>query len=307
MAAALALGAAVKLGAAAVLAVWALPMAAHAELFYLIVGGLGGETRYETRFTSYADSLATAARRTVTDESRVVLLKGEDATREALRAALDTLAERTDEADSLAVVLIGHGSFDGTLYKLNLPGPDIDGVELGTLLDAIPARAQLIVNATSASGAVLESWTADGRAVITATRSGAERNATRFAEHWADALSNGEADINKNDRITAQEAFDFASRKVADSFEEEGALATEHPQIAGDLAGRFDVARLTARATETPRLQALTGQLVGLEEQIAELRLRRESMPPDEYLASLQELLVQLALVQQQIDEAAAE
>lgn len=285
----------------------AVPLAAQAELYYLIVGGLGGETRYEERFAAYADSLASAARRTVTDETRVILLKGEQATREALRARLAGLAEQANEADSIAVVLIGHGSYDGTSYKFNLPGPDIDGVELGELLDAIPASSQVIVNATSASGAVLEDWSSERRAVITATRSGAERNATRFAEHWADALSNDEADINKNGRVTAQEAFDYASRKVADSFEAEGTLATEHPQLAGDLAGRFDVARLTARAAETPRQQALNERLEALEEEIAELRQRRESMPADEYLASLQELLVELALVQQQIDETADE
>jgi hypothetical protein len=293
--------------AAALLAVLLAPVAAQAELYYLIVGGLGGEKTYEERFASYADSLASAARRTVTDESRVTLLKGEDATRENLRGALAELAEKTQAADSLVVALIGHGSYDGTLYKLNLPGPDLDGVELGELLNAIAASSQVVVNATSASGAVLEDWTAEGRTVITATRSGAERNATRFAEHWVDALSNEEADLNKNGRITAQEAFDYASRKVADSYEAEGKLATEHPQLAGDLAGRFDVARLTARASTTPRLQALNGELEGLEEKVAELRLRRESMPADEYLSQLQELLVQLALVQQQIDAAGAQ
>lgn len=293
--------------AAGLVAGLALPLTVRAELYYLVVGGLGGEPRYEERFSTYADSLARAASRTVTDESRVTLLKGEAATREALRTRLAELADETSEADSLAVVLIGHGSYDGTLYKFNLPGPDIDGTELGGLLDAIPARSQVVVNATSASGAVLEDWSAEGRAVITATRSGAERNAVRFGEHWAEALSNDEADINKNGRVTAQEAFDFASRKVADSFEEEGTLATEHPQLAGDVAGRFDVARLAARATETPRLQALNDRLEGLEEQIAELRLERDSMPADQYLASLQELLVELSLVQQQIDEARGE
>jgi len=293
--------------AAALLLVLFAPVAAQAELYYLIVGGLGGEKTYEERFASYADSLASAARRTVTDESRVTLLKGEDATRENLRNALAELAERTQEADSLVVALIGHGSYDGTLYKLNLRGPDLDGVELGELLNAIAASSQIVVNATSASGAVLEDWTAEGRTVITATRSGAERNATRFAEHWVDALSDEEADLNKNGRITAQEAFDYASRKVADSYEAEGKLATEHPQLAGDLAGRFDVARLTARVSTTPRLQALNGELEGLEEEVAELRLRRESMPADEYLSQLQELLVQLALVQQQIDAAGAQ
>ena len=143
-------------------------------------------------------------------------------------------------------MLVGHGSYDGEAYKLNLPGPDIDSEEFAKLLSAVPARSQLVVNATSASGAVLEKWAAEGRTLITATRSGFERNATRFAQHFAAALAAGSADINKNGAITAQEAFDYASRSVADSFEKDGALATEHPQIAGGAAGRFTVARLAS-------------------------------------------------------------
>ncbi len=277
---------------------------ARAEMYYLIVAGLGGETVYEDRFAAHTNALVQAANRTVGDDSRVSLLIGEDANREALRASLRELSIRTRESDSLAVFLVGHGSFDGKQYKLNLSGPDIDGDELAILLAAVPARTQLVVNATSASGAVLESWAAEGRTLITATRSGAERNATRFAEHWAAALSSDEADTNKNGLITAQEAFDYAARKVADSYESEGTLATEHPQLVGDAAGLFDVSRLTARLIGTPELRALTAELEGLESQIAVLRLRREEMQADEYLAELQELLVQLALVQQQIDAA---
>ena len=95
-------------------------------------------------------------------------------------------------------MLVGHGSYDGEAYKLNLPGPDIDGDEFAKLLAAVPARSQLVVNTTSASGAVLEKWAAEGRTLITATRSGFERNATRFAQHFAAALAAGSADINKN-------------------------------------------------------------------------------------------------------------
>jgi hypothetical protein len=287
----------------AALALLAAP-AARAELYYLIVGGLGGEPKYEEAFEKEAQSLAGAARRTVGDESRIIVLSGEAATREALRSSLADLAGRVGKSDQLAVFLVGHGSFDGSQYKFNLPGPDVDGQELAALLDDVPARAELVVNATSASGAVLETWAGENRIVITATRSGAERNATRFAEHWADALSDEEADENKNGIITAQEAFDFASRKVADSYESEGTLATEHPQLVGELAGRFDVARLEARRADTPELQALTDKLESLESQVAELRLRREEMPQDEYLQQLQDLLVQLALVQRQIDDA---
>jgi hypothetical protein len=280
---------------------------ARAELYYVIVGGLGGEERYQQQFETQIAALAAVARRTAGSEARVAVLTGDGASREALEQSLIALSSKTKTTDSLAVFLVGHGSFDGEAYKLNLPGPDIDGEELGRLLAAVPARSQLIVNATSASGAVLESWAAEGRTVITATRSGFERNATRFAEHWAYALSSPAADINKNGVITAQEAFDFASRAVADSFESQGTLATEHPQLAGDTAGRFNVARLQAQAAvATPEGEALNARLQTIEGQIDALRARREQMESDAYLNELQELLVQLALVQGQLDEAEA-
>jgi hypothetical protein len=281
----------------------------HAEVYYLIVGGLGGEAGYDEQFGKDADALAAVARRT-TAASRVMLLKGEGATREALVSSLDSLRTRAKAADNVVIMLVGHGSYDGESYKLNLPGPDIDGDEFAKLLSAVPARSQLIVNATSASGAVLQKWAAEGRTLITATRSGSERNATRFAQHFAAALAAGSADINKNGSITAQEAFDYASRSVADSFTKDGALATEHPQIAGGAAGRFTVARLASAgspveaAPATPEVAALVTERERLDAEIEGLRTRRESMANDAYLAELQKLLEQLAEVQGKIDAA---
>jgi len=280
---------------------------AHAELYYFIVGGLGGEAKYQEQFDKQVKDLAAVARRT-TGNARVVVLTGEGATREAIEKSLGSLKTRAKATDTLAVILVGHGSYDGEAYKLNLPGPDIDGAEFLKLLAAVPARSQLVVNTTSASGATLDAWAGDGRTLITATRSGFERNATRFATHWAKALGDGSADINKNGVITAQEAFDYASREVADSFKATGALATEHPQIKGDGAARFMVARLgSAPAPATPALAALDRQKMALEEKIEALRLRRAELPNDEYLNQLQALLLQLADVQGKIDEAQKE
>ena len=294
--------------AAAALAGLVAAAPAQAELYYLIVGGLGGESKYDEQFKKDTTALAAVARRT-TAQSRVTLLQGEAATREAVVQSLESLRTRAKAADSLIVMLVGHGSYDGEAYKLNLPGPDIDGDELATLLAAVPARSQLVVNTTSASGAILEKWVAEGRTLITATRSGFERNATRFAQHFAAALAAGSADINKNGAITAQEAFDYASRAVADSFEKEGTLATEHPQIAGGAAGRFTVARLASAGpaepvATNPAVAALVAEREKLDADIEALRARRESMANDAYLAELQRLLVQLAGVQAQIDAA---
>jgi hypothetical protein len=284
----------------------ALAPAARAELYYVIVAGLGGTPEYEEAFANQASKLGEAAERTLGGRARLSMLVGGEATREALRARFADLAARTRPSDRLAVFLVGHGSFDGTQYKFNLPGPDIDGTELGELLAAIPARTQLVVNATSASGAVLEDWATENRAVITATRSGAERNATRFAEHFAAALSAADADLNKNGMITAQEAFDFTARRVADSYESEGTLATEHPQLKGENAGSFEIARLRAVTAATPAVASLNAERAALEERIAELRQRREELGED-YLPQLQALLVELALVQERIDAAEAQ
>jgi polyhydroxyalkanoate synthesis regulator phasin len=277
---------------------------AHADLYYLIVGGLGGEPVYTESFADSTASMAEAARRTIADDSHVTVLSGEGATREALEAAFARLDRQLVAADRLAVFLVGHGTYDGTDYKFNLTGPDINGTELLALLALLPARNQVIVNATSASGAVLEPWAADGRAIITATRSGRERNATRFAEHWAKALSSAEADVNKNGSLSAQEAYDYAARMTVESFEAEGALATEHSQINGDIAQGFEISRLSERVASTGAVAALEQRAEALEEQIAALRLRREELG-DDYFPQLQALLVELAEVQEQIDAAA--
>ena len=164
-------------------------------------------------------------------------------------------ATRAKAADNVVVMLVGHGSYDGEAYKLNLPGPDVDGDEVAKLFAAVPARSQLVVNTTSASGAVLEKWAAEGRTLITATRSGFERNATRFAQHFAAALAAGSADINKNGAITAQEAFDYASRSVAESFEKDGASppSTRRSRAGQPAASRSHDWRRPARLSRRRR------------------------------------------------------
>jgi hypothetical protein len=125
---------------------------------------------------------------------------------------------------------------------------------------------------------------------------------------FAAALAAGSADINKNGAITAQEAFDYASRAVADSFEKDGALATEHPQIAGGTAARFTVARLASAGSAaeasavSPAVAALVAERERLDGAIEDLRARRESLASEAYLAELQQLLVELAEVQAKID-----
>ena len=122
--------------------------------------------------------------------------------------------------------------------------------ELLALLDRIPATVpQLVVNATSTSGAIAERWARPHRVVITATRSGGERNATRFGAFWAEALTSEEADRDKDGDITAQEAYDLREPQGGRCLQGRcGHRDRNMRASSGNEPSRFVVARLGAAA-----------------------------------------------------------
>src|SRR5207247_1730312 len=74
--------------------------------------------------------------------------------------------------DDFVLTLIGHGSYDGVEYKLNLVGPDMPAADLAALCNRIPARRQLVVNATSSSARSPYAFQRAGRAGVTVTKLG---------------------------------------------------------------------------------------------------------------------------------------
>lgn len=281
-----------------------LPMVVAAELHVIAVEGLGGTEEYTQRFSEEVAKLELAAE-SITTSEHMRVFAGEEATEENILAHFDALAAIVNADDRVVIYLIGHGSYDGYEYKFNLPGPDLTGEQLVELLDALPSNNQLLVNTSSASGATLDALTNETRVVITATRSGSERNATRFGSSFVAALEDPAADINKNNAISAQEAFDYAARQVTDYFEFRGQLATEHPQLKGERAARFTLARLEVPepAGDDPELGLLFEQRDQLDGRIEELQLRKDELTTDEYYTQLQQLLLELARVGDRIDQ----
>ena len=282
--------------------------AAHSAEHTFIISGLGGEPAYEARFREQANTLAEFARK-ASGVDAVTVLTGAEATRDAVRRSFGELAERIREDDAVTIMLIGHGSFDGEEYRLNLPGPDLTGAELGVLFDRLPARQQLIVNATSASGAVVDHWQREHRVVVTATKNGGERTATRFAHHWAQAVTTTAADVNKDDLVTAAEAFDYATREVQAAFKADVSLATEHGRLEGENASAFAVARFGAARASSGDAQVATllTQRGALELQLNAVKQRKSLVAEDAYYDELEGVLVELAMLQRRIDERQAE
>ena len=160
------------------------------------------------------------------------------------------------------------------------------------------------MNATSASGATVDLWQRPERVVITATKSGGERTATRFAQYWVQAVTGEAADVNKDEVVTAAEAFDYANRQVAASYKSEVALATEHARIAGEETATFAVARIggSALSGADPEVTALLAQRGEIEHDLDGVKERKAALSQDQYYDELEGVLVKLALLQKQID-----
>ena len=209
------------------LMMWLLATPARAAGFYVTVAGHVGEADYEQRFTTPAKDLDKVLKATGTD-AHVFSLIGGDATRVRLTQVLEQVAREARPDDDFVLTLIGHGSYDGVEYKFNLVGPDMSAGELAALCNRIAARRQLIVNATSSSGGSIAAFQRPGRAIVTSTKSGTEKNATVFVRYWVEALRDPSADVDKNESVTALEAFQYADRKTAEFYTAQQRLATEH-------------------------------------------------------------------------------
>lgn len=271
---------------------------------FVVVGGLGGEKSYEERFATQVRELAALVQAGAGAAARVRPLSGKAATREAIRAELEAVARDAAADDVLVLSLIGHGNVDGTVYKFNVPGRDPTCGELREWLDRVPARRQLVVLATSASGACTIPLAREGRVVLAATRSGSERNATVFGRYFVEALRDPAADRDHDDAVTALEAFRYAEQKVQRFYADEKRLATEHPTLSSEGADRFVLVR-RGSALAGGDAPALSTRKASLEDEIRALKGRKAELARDAYLDELERVLLELARLQEEMDTAA--
>ena len=303
---------------ALLLSICLLALHAQAATFYVIVAGLGGDPDYEQHFTAAANDLDRIFK-SAGPTARVYTLVGAQATAARFRETMNTIGSEAKSDDDFVLILIGHGSFDGMEYKFNLPGPDLSAAEIAAMCDRILAHRQLIVDTTSASGGAMQALEKPGRAVIAATKSGTEKNATVFARYWVDALEDPSTDVDKSDSVSAMEAFLYATKKTAAFYDAEKRLATEHAVFndvghgepvrekgngQGMLLSNFTLLRLGASqvALSDPAKRALLDKKEELEQKIDILKYRKAAMDPTDYKRQLTDALVELAKVQEKLD-----
>lgn len=270
----------------------------------LVVAGLSGDPAIRQAFDGAVDTIMTAARSRwgVSDPSLIVL--GEDSvataryrgrsTREQIGAALLRLSREVQPGDVLLMVLLGHGSGEGTQSKVNLPGPDATASEYAAWLAPFARQTVVFVNTATGSGDFRPVLAGPGRVIITATRTALERNASEFLQCFAQALGTDASDADKDGRLSALEAFRAARDAVARSYERTNRLLTEHAEVSDSLLAHRTT--LGGRSAPTdPRIAALLAERQALELQVAALRQRKATMATGTYEAELERLLLALA------------
>lgn len=318
--------------AACLLALLSSPMilggAEHDGRWAILTAGISGEPELQVEYLKQLQDLRSALEGPLRFPADHIFLLTDDpgksmgtaqlqSTRENLRKACSEVARRAAKDDLVFIMLLGHGSFDGTTYKYNLVGPDPGAEDLAEMFHSIPAGRFAIVNSTPCSGASIPALGGKDRIVITATRNGNEKNRTRFGAFFVEALLNNNADADKNGRVSLLEAFEYASRKVREYYLKEGSLQTENPVLEDNGDGEAHAAPgpdngdgLLARTTfldtgssppahesldPEPRQLLLEAQ--SLERQIEALKYSKGDMPEAEYEKKLEELLLRLARI----------
>ena len=310
-----------------ILGAMAMPAAAHAdERYALIVSGVSGSEKFAESQKAWVASLESTLQKRLgfAPERVTVLSEGGSAAALANRGnvtkTLASLKSKLTADDTLLVVLIGHGTFDGTAAKFNLVGPDMDSSEWKASLEGTPARL-VFVNTTSASFQFVPALSGKNRIVIAATDSAAQKYATVFPQYFIEALDQGEkADNDKNGRLSVWEAFTYASQAVKQAFEQKGTLVTERSIIDdnGDGQGKEAAATgadgvlarttfldaATGAAASNPAVAALDKRRIAIEAEIEQLKARKGQMPAGQYEEEFERLAIELAKISAQIRSA---
>lgn len=308
-----------------------------------IVVGAPGEPVYEAMFQSWSQAwkrvfpeqdITWVKARESSDEPNPTQVEGggidvarpdaslvETEVRNDRDAVLNWVSTAVTETDEHWLILIGHGTHDTRSTKFNLVGPDLSAEDLSRAMSGKPGKWIVIVCA-SCSGPFLAKLAGPNRIVITATKSGAEQNFSRFGEYLSESSHDEAADLDHDQAISVLEMFLAASDRVARYYADRGLLATEQALIddTGDGKGTPSTFYRGVRAVKSAAGDAsLDGELARrtmvwrkghldwvrsedveqMERELERLRGLKATMEPDAYYIELERLFRRLGRQQE--------
>jgi hypothetical protein len=145
------------------------------------------------------------------------------------KAVLD-IKSRSGITDSILVILIGHGGFDGSDSYYCLSDNNLYDTEMADMFKDIKRDKLIFIFSPCNSGGFIDNLSGNNTVIITSTRKD-EVNRAAFIEPFLAAFD-GPGDSDLNGKISFAEAFNFASASVKQQFADNGwGGLTEHAQI----------------------------------------------------------------------------
>ena len=306
--------------------------------YALLIGGLGGESRYSEKFYQ----LLADSRKALVDDfhfppNNVMVLAepryqnetwiNGTSSADQIRKMFVYFSERLTQNDHIYIILFGHGNYDGKNAKVNIPRHDLNDEDFAELLDMLKANRIVFINTASASYPFIQKLSSRNRIIITATNRPTQRNVTVFPEYFIQALTDPASDLDKNGDLSVLEIFNFASQKTGRFYSENNHLATEFAMLEdtgdkrafreselqnsgeGILAGVTYLRRQghIAASGESVKQDSILINLLKEKEQIeleiARLKNQKDRFDEQVYYEKLEALLVRLAKINDRLEE----
>ena len=296
--------------------------ASDTKVSVILVAGAAGTDEYAQQFLDWGERWKAVVKKTPIEFTRIGGTVDDVQPRDQLKAAIEKI--NTAGVKPLWIVLIGHGTSSRQVAKFNLQGPDLSAQELAEWLKPIK-RPIVIVNCASCSGPFINRLSGKNRIVVTATKSGAEYNFTRFGDYFSKAIASIDSDLDHDDEVSVHEAFIRASGEVKQFYEAEGRIMSEHALMDDNGDGRGSAAKmfrgvraigqakdgakldgkLATKVTLSPTEKSIVlndeelRQRETLELQLDNLRMKKNELDAAEYQSLVEPILIKLAKIYQ--------
>lgn len=213
-----------------------------AEKHAIVICGSGGTVDYIEKFNDWGQRLTTALKEDLGfNESNVTFFSADiaDSTdvgaihcdADILEFHFNLILDEFSSSDDLYLFMIGHGSFINNAVSFHLPGDNLTASKMNEWFSELNYKHLILVNGSSSSAGFINKLSGEGRVICTSTKNVTENNAPEFMEHFIQAITDGSADINRDERITVFEVCSQAAVLTQAWYDQEGYIATEHALI----------------------------------------------------------------------------
>ncbi len=210
---------------------------AEGRRWAVILVGLPGDEAHAELFRETADTWQTWLTESLDVSAERVLRwpakEAPELTADGIRSGFAELSKKLKAEDSLWVLTLGHGNYDGKQAWLHVSGKDPSAEDFGRWLSEVKCREQVIWVTQQNSGWFVKPLSRPGRIVIAATAADDESNETEFPHALATVMQSPVAklDVDQDDKVSVAELFAAASREALRRFQQDKRLPTEHPQL----------------------------------------------------------------------------